>query len=51
MLMKLYSCSRFSTYNVMIVLAMQADVLEYYDQTVSSRSGSFYIPAVFRVHL
>ncbi|XP_066334803.1 uncharacterized protein [Miscanthus floridulus] len=30
--------------------AMQADVLEYYDQTVSSRSGSFYIPAVFRAN-
>ncbi|KAM0910521.1 hypothetical protein ACQ4PT_014090 [Festuca glaucescens] len=29
--------------------AMQADVLEYYDQTVSSPSGSFYIPAVLRV--
>jgi len=28
---------------------MQADVLEYYDQTVSSPSGSFYIPAVLRV--
>jgi hypothetical protein len=27
----------------------QADVLEYYDQTVSSPSGSFYIPAVLRV--
>jgi hypothetical protein len=51
MLMKLYSCSRFSTRNVMIDLAMQADVLEYYDQTVSSPSGSFYIPAVLRVHM
>ncbi|CAD6223747.1 unnamed protein product [Miscanthus lutarioriparius] len=28
----------------------KADVLEYYDQTVSSRSGSFYIPAVFRAN-
>jgi hypothetical protein len=37
----------FSTYNMMIVLAMQADVLEYYDQTVSSPSGSFYIPVGF----
>lgn len=27
----------------------KADVLEYYDQTVSSPSGSFYIPAVLRV--
>lgn len=27
----------------------QADVLEYYDQTVNSPSGSFYIPAVLRV--
>uniref|UniRef100_A0A453QVA2 Uncharacterized protein n=1 Tax=Aegilops tauschii subsp. strangulata TaxID=200361 RepID=A0A453QVA2_AEGTS len=27
----------------------RADVLEYYDQTVSSPSGSFYIPAVLRV--
>ncbi|MBA0751935.1 hypothetical protein Gogos_000822, partial [Gossypium gossypioides] len=26
-----------------------ADVLEYYDQTVNSPSGSFYIPAVLRV--
>ncbi|XP_030525989.2 uncharacterized protein LOC115737782 isoform X3 [Rhodamnia argentea] len=26
-----------------------ADVLEYYDQTVDSPSGSFYIPAVLRV--
>lgn len=26
-----------------------ADVLEYYDQTVSSPQGSFYIPAVLRV--
>ena len=30
-------------------LLFQADVLEYYDQTVSSPSGSFYIPAVLRV--
>lgn len=28
---------------------LQADVLEYYDQTVNSPSGSFYIPAVLRV--
>lgn len=28
---------------------IQADVLEYYDRTVSSPSGSFYIPAVLRV--
>uniref|UniRef100_A0A2P2LKB7 Uncharacterized protein LOC103956206 isoform X2 n=1 Tax=Rhizophora mucronata TaxID=61149 RepID=A0A2P2LKB7_RHIMU len=28
---------------------IQADVLEYYDQTVNSPSGSFYIPAVLRV--
>ncbi|GJN10177.1 hypothetical protein PR202_ga28249 [Eleusine coracana subsp. coracana] len=35
--------------NTEIVLAMQADVLEYYDQTVSSPSGSFNIPAVLRV--
>ncbi|XP_028761225.1 uncharacterized protein LOC114719840 isoform X1 [Neltuma alba] len=27
----------------------KADVLEYYDQTVNSPSGSFYIPAVLRV--
>ncbi|KAM7530223.1 hypothetical protein LguiB_033633 [Lonicera macranthoides] len=27
----------------------KADVLEYYDQTVNSASGSFYIPAVLRV--
>ncbi|XP_011622763.1 uncharacterized protein LOC18421442 isoform X2 [Amborella trichopoda] len=27
----------------------KADVLEYYDQTVSSPSGSYYIPAVLRV--
>ncbi|KMZ75349.1 HNH endonuclease [Zostera marina] len=27
----------------------KADVLEYYDQTVSSPQGSFYIPAVLRV--
>lgn len=27
----------------------QADVLEYYDQTVNSPGGSFYIPAVLRV--
>ncbi|CAD5319332.1 unnamed protein product [Arabidopsis thaliana] len=27
----------------------KADVLEYYDQTVSSPTGSFYIPAVLRV--
>ncbi|KAI3924374.1 hypothetical protein MKW98_032575 [Papaver atlanticum] len=27
----------------------KADVLEYYDQTVDSPSGSFYIPAVLRV--
>uniref|UniRef100_A0A1D1Z033 Anaredoxin n=1 Tax=Anthurium amnicola TaxID=1678845 RepID=A0A1D1Z033_9ARAE len=27
----------------------KADVLEYYDQTVSSPRGSFYIPAVLRV--
>ncbi|KAF3781511.1 hypothetical protein EJ110_NYTH36900 [Nymphaea thermarum] len=27
----------------------KADVLEYYDQTISSPSGSFYIPAVLRV--
>lgn len=27
----------------------QADVLEYYDQTVNSPNGSFYIPAVLRV--
>ncbi|XP_043690495.1 uncharacterized protein LOC122641353 isoform X1 [Telopea speciosissima] len=27
----------------------KADVLEYYDQTVNSSSGSFYIPAVLRV--
>ncbi|XP_010276405.1 PREDICTED: uncharacterized protein LOC104611160 [Nelumbo nucifera] len=27
----------------------KADVLEYYDQTVKSPSGSFYIPAVLRV--
>ncbi|KAF3331166.1 endonuclease [Carex littledalei] len=27
----------------------KADVLEYYDQTVSSPSGSFYIPAVLRI--
>ncbi|KAK9098068.1 hypothetical protein Syun_025113 [Stephania yunnanensis] len=27
----------------------QADVLEYYDQTVNSSNGSFYIPAVLRV--
>jgi len=27
----------------------KADVLEYYDHTVSSPSGSFYIPAVLRV--
>ncbi|KAJ4745783.1 HNH endonuclease [Rhynchospora pubera] len=27
----------------------KADVLEYYEQTVSSPSGSFYIPAVLRV--
>ncbi|KAK9155069.1 hypothetical protein Sjap_002549 [Stephania japonica] len=27
----------------------KADVLEYYDQTVSSPNGSFYIPAVLRV--
>ncbi|KAJ4979986.1 hypothetical protein NE237_010766 [Protea cynaroides] len=27
----------------------KADVLEYYDQTVTSPSGSFYIPAVLRV--
>ncbi|KAL6997452.1 hypothetical protein U1Q18_007579 [Sarracenia purpurea var. burkii] len=27
----------------------EADVLEYYDQTVNSPSGSFYIPAVLRV--
>ncbi|KAG9452031.1 hypothetical protein H6P81_004935 [Aristolochia fimbriata] len=27
----------------------KADVLEYYDQTVSSPSGSFFIPAVLRV--
>jgi hypothetical protein len=40
---------QFSTYNAMTVLAMQADVLEYYDQTVSSPSGSFNIPAVLRV--
>ncbi|KAI4330597.1 hypothetical protein MLD38_028872 [Melastoma candidum] len=26
-----------------------ADMLEYYDQTVNSPSGSFYIPAVLRV--
>jgi hypothetical protein len=35
----------------MLFLAMQAHVLEYYDQTVSSPSGSFYIPAVLRVHI
>lgn len=29
----------------------QADVLEYYDQTVSSPQGSFYIPAVLQVHM
>lgn len=34
-------CSDFSS--------MQADVLEYYDQTVNSPNGSFYIPAVLRV--
>jgi len=28
---------------------IQADVLEYYDKTVNSPSGSFYIPAVLRV--
>ena len=54
MLIELYALSSFfpftfSTHNAMIVLAMQADVLEYYDQTVSSPSGSFYIPAVLRV--
>ncbi|KAK9125620.1 hypothetical protein Scep_014466 [Stephania cephalantha] len=27
----------------------KADVLEYYDQTVNSSNGSFYIPAVLRV--
>ncbi|PON86875.1 HNH endonuclease [Trema orientale] len=27
----------------------KADVLEYYDQTVNSPSGSFYIPAVLRI--
>ncbi|KAI3471484.1 hypothetical protein Pfo_028134 [Paulownia fortunei] len=27
----------------------KADVLEYYDQTINSPSGSFYIPAVLRV--
>nr|KAJ0199461.1 hypothetical protein LSAT_V11C600312840 [Lactuca sativa] len=27
----------------------KADVLEYYDQTVNSPNGSFYIPAVLRV--
>ncbi|TXG66294.1 hypothetical protein EZV62_007569 [Acer yangbiense] len=27
----------------------KADVLEYYNQTVNSPSGSFYIPAVLRV--
>ncbi|XVF57325.1 hypothetical protein PTKIN_Ptkin06aG0196100 [Pterospermum kingtungense] len=27
----------------------KADVLEYYDQTVNSTSGSFYIPAVLRI--
>ncbi|KAH7522771.1 hypothetical protein FEM48_Zijuj07G0173700 [Ziziphus jujuba var. spinosa] len=27
----------------------KADVLEYYDQTVNSPTGSFYIPAVLRV--
>lgn len=27
----------------------KADVLEYYDQTVNSATGSFYIPAVLRV--
>ncbi|KAM7252234.1 hypothetical protein ACFE04_024117 [Oxalis oulophora] len=27
----------------------KADVLEYYDQTVNSASGSYYIPAVLRV--
>ena len=54
MLIELYALSSFfpftfSTHNAMLVLAMQADVLEYYDQTVSSPSGSFYIPAVLRV--
>jgi len=53
-LIELYALSSFfpftfSTHNAMLVLAMQADVLEYYDQTVSSPSGSFYIPAVLRV--
>ncbi|ONH94179.1 hypothetical protein PRUPE_7G002400 [Prunus persica] len=28
---------------------IHADVLEYYDQTVNSPNGSFYIPAVLRV--
>lgn len=32
-----------------ILLLYKADVLEYYDQTVNSPSGSFYIPAVLRV--
>nr|GEX23227.1 HNH endonuclease [Tanacetum cinerariifolium] len=27
----------------------KADVLEYYDQTVNSPNGSFYIPAVLRI--
>lgn len=30
--------------------SLQADVLEYYDQTVPSPRGSFYIPAVLRVY-
>ncbi|KAF9616202.1 hypothetical protein IFM89_028978 [Coptis chinensis] len=30
-------------------ITCQADVLEYYDQTVNSPSGSFNIPAVLRI--
>lgn len=34
-----------------LIVLLQADVLEYYDQTVNSPSGSFYIPAVLRVQI
>ncbi|KAK9098060.1 hypothetical protein Syun_025105 [Stephania yunnanensis] len=34
---------------IFILFLLQADVLQYYDRTVNSSNGSFYIPAVLRV--
>ncbi|KAK9098698.1 hypothetical protein Syun_025743 [Stephania yunnanensis] len=34
---------------IFVLFLLQADVLEYYDRTVNSSNGSFYIPDVLRV--